>query len=312
MLLSACSGKQTTAVSHPAFSGDSAYTYIQQQVLFGPRVPTTRAHDECALWLMQTLQRMGGSVEQQRGTMTAYDGSELPVRNIIAHFGSRDRNNRLLLAAHYDTRPWSDEEDNYDSRFLPIAGANDGASGVGVLVEVARQLGILQQDTACSLRGIDLLFFDCEDYGTPAFYTGAERENTWCLGSQFWSEWRHIRPENYQFGIVLDMGGAPDAVFPKEYYSVQYARDYVEKIWRAAESLGYGQRFRNQQEYPVVDDHYYINTIAHIPCVDIIHYNRTSSTGFPFWWHTQEDNMQHISPSTLQAVGEVVMQVITN
>lgn len=309
-LLSACDNKPAQSMARPAFSADSAYSYIDRQVQMGPRVPGTKAHDECAAYLIQTLERMGGSVEQQRGTMTNYAGEELPVRNIIAHFGSRDLANRILLAAHYDTRPWSDEESDYDNRFLPIDGANDGASGVGVLLEVARQLGIRQQDTAASIRGIDIIFFDCEDYGTPSFYTGPQKENTWCLGSQFWTDLLAIRRETYQFGIVLDMVGAPDAVFPKEHYSMQYARDYVEKIWRAAGQLGYGQRFVNQKEYPIVDDHYYINTRAGIPCVDIIHYNRSSDTGFPFWWHTQQDNMQHISTVTLQAVGEVVMKVI--
>lgn len=306
----ACTKKTSTPVNRPAFCADSAYTFIANQVQMGPRVPGTTAHNECAAYLIHTLERMGASVEQQRGTMTDFEGEDLPVRNIIAHFGSRDLTNRILLAAHYDTRPWSDEETDYDRRFLPIDGANDGASGVGVLLEVARQLGIRQQDTTANLKGIDIIFFDCEDFGTPSFFTGPERENTWCLGSQFWTEMLTYRRETYQFGIVLDMVGAPDAVFPREYYSEQYARNYVEMIWRAARQLGYSQFFSQQQEYPIVDDHYYINTLAHIPCVDIIHYNSNSSKGFPFWWHTQQDNMQNISTATLQAVGEVVLKVI--
>ena len=306
----ACTKKNVPSVTRPDFSADSAYAFVARQVQMGPRVPGTTAHDECAAYLIQTLERMGASVEQQRGMMTNYEGKDLPVRNIIAHFGNRDLNNRILLAAHYDTRPWSDEETDYDNRFLPIDGANDGASGVGVLLEVARQLGLQQQDTAANLRGIDIIFFDCEDYGTPSFYTGQERQNTWCLGSQLWAELLRYRRETYQFGIVLDMVGAPDATFPKEYYSEQYAHNYVELIWRAARQLGYSHMFVQQKEYPIVDDHYYINTLADIPCVDIIHYNRSSSTGFPFWWHTQQDNMQHIAASTLQAVGEVVMKVI--
>ena len=260
----ACTKKTSTPVSRPAFCADSAYTFIADQVQMGPRVPGTTAHNECAAYLIHTLERMGASVEQQRGTMTDFEGEELPVRNIIAHFGSRDLTNRILLAAHYDTRPWSDEETDYDRRFLPIDGANDGASGVGILLEVARQLGIRQQDTTANLKGIDIIFFDCEDFGT----------------------------------------------FPREYYSEQYAHNYVEMIWRAARQLGYSQFFSQQQEYPIVDDHYYTNTLAHIPCVDIIHYNSNSSKGFPFWWHTQQDNMQNIATATLQAVGEVVLKVI--
>ena len=196
----ACTKKTSTPVTRPAFCADSAYAFIAGQVQMGPRVPGTTAHNECAAYLIHTLERMGASVEQQRGTMTDFEGEELPVRNIIAHFGSRNLNNRILLAAHYDTRPWSDEETDYDRRFLPIDGANDGASGVGVLLEVARQLGLQQQDTTARMRGIDIVFFDCEDYGTPSFYTGQQKENTWCLGSQFWADLLKYRRETYQYG----------------------------------------------------------------------------------------------------------------
>ncbi len=307
--LSACHKTAKTEPVRPSFNADSAYSYIQTQVQFGPRVPSSMAHQACQQWLRQTLERMGGSVEVQRGMMSDYNDEEVPVVNITAHFGSRNLNNRILLAAHYDSRPWSDEEPFYEQRFTPIDGANDGASGVGVLLEVARQLGLKQADSTLN-HGVDIILFDCEDMGTPSFYTGTQKENTFCLGSQLWSEWRHIRPEKYQFGIVLDMVGAADAVFPKEYYSLQYADNYVEKIWRVANQLGHGNRFSSQKEYPIVDDHYYINTIAKIPCVDIIHYNSQSDTGFPHWWHTQDDNMNNISRETLQAVGEVVMKVI--
>ena len=318
-LLSACHSKPKTTIQRPVFNGDSAYQYIQKQVQYGPRVPGTTAHHECVIWLVQTLERMGGSVEQQRGTMTNYEDQQMPVINLIAHFGSRDLNNRILLAAHYDTRPWSDEEEDYESRFTPIDGANDGASGVGVLLEVARQLGQLQQDSTRNIRGIDIVFFDCEDSGTPSHYTGPEREDTWCLGSQLWatnyakkisSLDERVGGVSYSFGIVLDMVGAPDASFPREMYSTNYAANYQQQIWRTAQKLGYGSIFTDQQSYPITDDHYYINYIAGIPCVDIIHYDIRNATGFPHWWHTRNDNLDNISKSTLQAVGEVVMAQI--
>lgn len=299
----------SSVVGRPVFSGDSAYVYVAKQVSFGPRVLGTIGHAECAAWLAGSLERMGASVEWQRGMMTDYKGEEVPVKNIIAHLGSRSMANRILLAAHYDTRPWSDEEADYEQRFEPILGANDGASGVGVLLEIARQLDKLQQDTSVLLPGVDIVLFDAEDMGTPDFYTGAQKANTWCLGSQFWASLRSIRPEKYRFGIVLDMVGAPDAVFPMEAYSMQYASGYVHKIWRRAAALGYGTRFAKHQAYPVVDDHYYVNTMAGIPCVDIIHYNSRSGRGFPYWWHTRADDMQNVSATTLQAVGEVVMAV---
>jgi Zn-dependent M28 family amino/carboxypeptidase len=221
---------------------------------------------------------------------------------------------RILLGAHYDTRPWCDEEEDYSDRFYNVPGANDGASGVGVLLEIGRQLGLRIADSTLRTP-VDIVLFDCDDMGTPHFYTGQEREDTWCLGSQLWATnyANNIKLSNseasngYQYGIILDMVGAPDAVFPLEMYSTQYASNYQHQIWRAAEQLGYGSMWVKQQSYPITDDHYYINYIAGIPCVDVIHYDIRNATGFPHWWHTRNDNMDNISKSTLQAVGEVVM-----
>ena len=308
-LLSAC-GKKQVAPSRPAFSSDSAYTYIERQMAFGPRVPNSNAHMQCAVWLIEQLKAFGAEVELQKGFMPDYKGDNQQIYNIIGHFTPSSQGegrggvSRILLGAHYDTRPWCDEEDDYSDRFYNVPGANDGASGVGVLLEVARQLG--QKD---SLKTpVDIIFFDCEDMGTPRVYTGAEREDTWCLGSQLWAtNYAKNQTAVYSFGIILDMVGAPDAVFPLEMYSTQYASNYQHQIWRAAEQLGYGAMFSKQQSYPITDDHYYINYIAGIPCVDVIHYDIRNATGFPHWWHTRNDNMDNISKSTLQAVGEVVM-----
>ena len=308
-LLSAC-GKKQVAPSRPAFSSDSAYTYIERQMAFGPRVPNSNAHMQCAVWLIEQLKAFGAEVELQKGFMPDYKGDNQQIYNIIGHFTPVQRDSashasaRILLGAHYDTRPWCDEEDDYSDRFYNVPGANDGASGVGVLLEVARQLG--QKD---SLKTpVDIIFFDCEDMGTPRVYTGAEREDTWCLGSQLWAtNYAKNQTAVYSFGIILDMVGAPDAVFPLEMYSTQYASNYQHQIWRAAEQLGYGAMFSKQQSYPITDDHYYINYIAGIPCVDVIHYDIRNATGFPHWWHTRNDNMDNIAKSTLQAVGEVVM-----
>ena len=308
-LLSAC-GKKQAVISRPSFSSDSAYAYIERQMAFGPRVPNSQAHMQCAVWLIEQLKAFGAEVELQKGFMPDYKGDNQQIYNIIGHFTpshqgeGRGGASRILLGAHYDTRPWCDEEDDYSDRFYNVPGANDGASGVGVLLEVARQLG--QKD---SLKTpVDIIFFDCEDMGTPRVYTGAEREDTWCLGSQLWAtNYAKNQSAVYSFGIILDMVGAPDAVFPLEMYSTQYASNYQHQIWRAAEQLGYGSMWVKQQSYPITDDHYYINYIAGIPCVDVIHYDIRNATGFPHWWHTRNDNMDNISKSTLQAVGEVVM-----
>lgn len=315
-LLSACSQKKPQAFVRPSFSADSAYAYIEKQMAFGPRVPNGAAHMQCAVWLVQQLRAFGATVELQKGFMPDYRGNDQQIYNIIGHFNTPETASRprILLGAHYDTRPWCDEEDDYADRFYNVPGANDGASGVGVLLEVARQIGKRMADSTLTTP-VDIIFFDCEDMGTPRVYTGAEREDTWCLGSQLWATnyakisnlKSQISNPQYRFGIVLDMVGAPDASFPREMYSTQYAANYQQQIWHAAEQLGYGAMFTNQQSYPITDDHYYVNYIAGIPCVDIIHYDIRNATGFPHWWHTRNDNMDNISKSTLQAVGEVVM-----
>ena len=316
LLFAACSQKQQTIV-RPAFSADSAYAYIEKQMSFGPRVPNSAAHTQCAVWLIEQLRACGAEVELQKGFMPDYRGNNQQIYNIIGHFYTSETlaRPRILLGAHYDTRPWCDEEEDYADRFYNVPGANDGASGVGVLLEVARQLGARMADSTLRTP-VDIVLFDVEDMGTPRFYTGEEREDTWCLGSQLWAT-NYVNKANsqqpianslqYQFGIVLDMVGAPDASFPKEMYSTNYASNYQQRIWRSAQTLGYGSMFNEQQSYPITDDHYYINRIAGIPCVDIIHYDVRNATGFPFWWHTRQDNMDNISKSTLQAVGEVVM-----
>ena len=309
VLLTACSKKQAV-VSRPAFAADSAYAYIERQMAFGPRVPNGAVHMQCAVWLIEQLRACGAEVELQKGFMPDYRGANQQIYNIIGHFYTPEMTSRprILLGAHYDTRPWCDEEEDYNDRFYNVPGANDGASGVGVLLEVARQLGVKLADSTLT-KPVDIIFFDCEDMGTPRVYTGEEREDTWCLGSQLWATNYERLSEKpvYSFGIVLDMVGAPDAYFPLEMYSTNYAQNYQQKIWKSAEQLGYGAMFASQQSYPITDDHYYINYIAGIPCVDIIHYDIRNATGFPNWWHTRNDDMSNISKSTLQAVGEVVM-----
>jgi hypothetical protein len=187
-LLSACSQKKPQAFVRPSFSADSAYAYIEKQMAFGPRVPNGAAHMQCAVWLVQQLRAFGATVELQKGFMPDYRGNNQQIYNIIGHFNTPETASRprILLGAHYDTRPWCDEEDDYADRFYNVPGANDGASGVGVLLEVARQIGKRMADSTLTTP-VDIIFFDCEDMGTPRVYTGAEREDTWCLGSQLWA-----------------------------------------------------------------------------------------------------------------------------
>ena len=306
------SGQSSVSAGSLLFSGDSAYAYVAGQVAFGPRVPGTDAHHDCVQYIGRTLERFGATVEIQTGEVMRYDGEWQHVANICAHLpadSAYQGEKTVLLCAHYDSRPWADQEEDYSHRMSPIPGANDGASGVGVLMEVARQW----QNLSERKRPVEIVLFDCEDMGTPQFYTGKQREHTWCLGAQLWArtivESRELKAV-YAFGILLDMVGDPNASFPREYYSEQYAGKYVEKIWRTAEQLGYAHRFVSTRSYPITDDHYYVNTIAKIPCVDIIHYVPGSETGFAWWWHTHSDDMRNVNPGTLQEVGKVLMSVI--
>ena len=303
--------KTTPADVRCAFSADSAYTYIAQQLAFGPRVPGTEAHEACGDWLVSELARHGAQVKSQYGIMTNYAGKAQDIRNIVAMLEGNTPH-AILLCAHWDCRPWSDEEERYEDRFEPVMGANDGASGVGVILEMVRQMAI-RKSKGEFIPTVQVVFFDCEDMGTPAHFTGSQRDHTWCLGSQYWAQQLKIQNSKFKinYGILLDMVGDPSATFPREYFSMQYAGSYVERLWREASKLGYGRYFVQQVTYyPITDDHYYVNTIAGIPCVDVIDYKTNTETGFAEWWHTQHDDIQNINKQTLQAVGETVLTTI--
>ena len=288
-------------VTRPPFAADSAYAHIATQLSFGPRVPGSDAHADCVDFIVQKMTAYGASVDVEQGYMTDYAGEKQQVRNIVARFGYLNAKHRLLLCTHYDSRPWSDQDDEA-YRYVGVPAANDGASGVGVFLEIARQLQLKP-----SAKNIDMVFFDCEDMGTPAFIDNNDRPDTWCLGSQLWAQ-KQERKGLYDWGILLDMVGAPGATFYKEYYSVQQASNYVDLIWSNAASLGYDKIFLPQSGAPILDDHIYVHKGLGIPCVDIIH--TLPQGGFPAWWHTQEDNMMQVDRATLQAVGEVVMSVL--
>ena len=312
LLCVSCAKQQQSSHSavRYAFSADSAYHYIAQQVAFGARVPGTEEHAACADWLVKKLAQFGAQVQNQYGTMPNYAGKTQPLRNIVAYLEGNTQH-AILLCAHWDSRPWSDEEPLYENRFTPVIGANDGASGVGVILEIVRQLSIRKAQGEY-IPSVQIVLFDCEDMGTPAHYTGKEREHTWCLGSQYWAKELKIQNSKFkiQYGILLDMVGDPSATFPREYFSMTYAGNYVEQLWRTAAQLGYGRYFVNQAAYPITDDHYYVNTIAGVPCVDIIDYKPQNGTGFAEWWHTQQDDMRNINRQTLKAVGETVITTI--
>lgn len=297
--------QQDSMVMAPVFDADSAYQHIATQVAFGPRVPNMSSHKACGDYLAAKLTEYGAQVTIQEAQLMAFDGTLLNARNIIGVYRP-EATARILLCAHWDTRPFADEDEKQHYR-TPIDGANDGASGVGVLLEVARQLQ--QQQPAV---GIDIVFFDAEDYGHAHFTGKPYTEHTWCLGSQYWGRIPHTPDYKARYGILLDMVGGKDATFYYEVFSQRTAGAPMKKIWETAQRLGYGKYFISEKGGEITDDHMYVYQYRNIPCVDVIHLDRTSETGFNTTWHTLEDNLEKIDRATLKAVGQTVLQVIYN
>ncbi len=295
--------EKATTVQALDFNKDSAYYFVEKQVSFGPRVPNTKAHKECGMYLLQTLQQFADTVMIQSLSIKAYNGAMLNGQNIIGIFNP-DARKRVLLAAHWDSRPYADHDPNPENRRIAIDGANDGASGVGVLLEIARQL---QAKTPAI--GIDIVFFDLEDYGEPQ----DERQNNgdfWCLGSQAWAKNPHVKNYRAKYGILLDMVGGHSAQFTKEGFSRQYAPDIVDKVWNRANTLGFSSYFQNRETAPILDDHFYVNNIRNLPMIDVIEWDETTGTGFNKHWHTVNDNMDNINRETLSVVGKLVLSVV--
>ena len=286
----------------PDFNADSAYSFVKAQVDFGPRIPGTKPHERCADYLVAKLKSYGLKVTFQNGTVKTYDGKQFNLKNIIAEY-KPDLNNRILLTAHWDTRPWADLDSIKKDK--PFDGADDGASGVAVLMELARQLGISKVE-----KGVDIIFFDIEDYGQQSS-SGIEsqKEDTWCLGSQYWAKNPHKPGYFADYGILLDMVGGKNPVFPKEGTSLAYAPDIVKKIWDIAGRMGYGNYFSNEETGETIDDHLYINTLAHLKCIDIVHYE-VAKHNYPYFHHAHSDNMDVIDKNTLKMVGQLLLEVI--
>lgn len=286
------------------FNADSAYQFVADQVAFGPRVPGTPQHAACASWLAEKLQQYGAQVTEQKFRTKTYDGIMRDGVNIIGSYNP-DAAKRILLMSHWDSRPFADHDADDQLHQTPIDGANDGASGVGVLLELARQFQIKNPGI-----GVDIVLFDLEDWGPPT-QLELYKDEYWGLGSQYWSKNPHQFGYTASFGILLDMVGAKDAFFSKEYFSMQYAGFIVDKVWDVALQMGYGNQFVNQKGSPINDDHVFVNRIANIPSIDIIHLDTSSTNGTFFdHWHTSNDNLEQIDKVSLGIVGEVVGTVV--
>ncbi|GAB2570109.1 M28 family peptidase [Spirosoma areae] len=307
--------KQPATVSAPAFNADSAYDYIDRQVKFGPRVPNTPAHVQTGNYLAAKLKQFGCEVTEQSFVGNTWDGKKLNARNIIGSINPQ-ATKRVLLAAHWDSRPYADNDPDKADQKKAVTAANDGASGVGVLLELARTI---QQSQQKPTIGVDIIFFDAEDWGNGEKASGDFEQATgnqydyigFCLGSRYWAKHLHKPGYSAYYGILLDMVGAKGATFTREGLSMQFAPTVVNTVWQTASRSGYSQYFVDTPGNQITDDHVAPNTIAKIPMIDIIHTNIGTGGFFPAW-HTAEDDMSNIDRGTLKAVGQTLLQVLYN
>lgn len=308
-----CGGRKasTTTVaaktSAPEFSADSAFSYVKKQTDFGPRVPNTDAHFKCSAWLASRLTLFGAETHIQGFETVTFDNTKLQCYNIIGSYNP-ECTTRIILCSHWDSRPWADNDPDPANWTKPVDAANDGASGVAVILEIARQLQKRAPDI-----GVDCIFFDAEDWGPGEDYQGEHLEKFWGLGTQYWAKNPHKEGYRARYAILLDMVGGKGAQFAREQYSVTFGKHVVDKVWNAASALGYSSLFKQTEGYYITDDHYFINTIARIPAIDIVPYlPNCKSSSFGPTWHTTQDNIGNIDKNVLEAVGKTLLSVIYN
>jgi len=284
----------------PSFNADSAYSKLAHQVNMGPRNPGSSGHRQAELYLENQLKKYAGrkNVFIQRFKHQGYSGDSLRMENIIAAFNPKSTD-RIMLCAHWDTRPRAENDPKHPHQ--PILGADDGASGVAELLELARLFHKKSPPI-----GVDIILFDGEDYGKEGDI------GDYFLGSRYWSNHPPVKDYHPRFGILLDMVGGKNAQFPKEGNSMQYAPSLVNEIWSIADNKGYDSLFVDKKAAPISDDHLVINTIRNIPTIDIIDYSMKANgkAKFPPYWHTLNDNLGIINKKTLQKVGNVLAELI--
>ncbi len=299
LFLPACEGEpdveleapRALLTERPSFDGDVAYRLLTTQVAFGPRVPGWEGHRAQLQWMTGLLTDLADTLEIRPFSSVLSTGDTLHLTNLLARFNA-GAEPRILLLTHWDTRPWSDQAADPAERDVPVPGANDGASGTAVLLQLAALMSLSPTPV-----GVDLLFVDGEDYGpgTEDMFFGSRR---FAAG---------LPPEPpWAYGVLLDLVGDADPLFPVESYSAEYALEVVERVWQVAHDLGYGEFFPTRVGGAVMDDHVFLNR-AGLPTADIIDFDYGPGNGF---WHTPRDVPENTSPRTLEMVGEVVTELI--
>lgn len=288
-----------------AFSADSAMAYLRAQCDFGPRVPDSEAHRRCGDYIAGKFRAFGLDVKEQRTTVTGWDGARLGCRNIVASYRP-EAEERIVIAAHWDSRPWADADPDSANHRKPVPAANDGASGVAVMLETARRLAELKPAV-----GVDFVCFDVEDRGAPYWGEAPADGSDWCLGSQHWAREAAAAGYKARYGILLDMVGGRDARFCYEGYSMRHAEAVMRRLWDTAAAVGGDGVFLKQDGSWATDDHVPMNQVAGIPTVDIIPYVAGDGSAFGSTWHTVSDTPENISPETLRIVGQTLLQMIS-
>ena len=275
------------ADNYPTFDADNAFEHLENQCELGVRYPGSDGIELCRDYIVDELTKCNAEIELQKFTVVI-DEEEIDGVNIIASFYPQ-MSRRILFGAHYDTRPWADMEEEISLHDTPIMGANDAASGVAVLLELAKIVSAKQPQQF----GIDLVFFDLEDMGA---YGDNE---TWCLGSSYFADnYTKSKPEK---SIVIDMIGDADLSINMEYTSYHNSPNLVKEVWEIAEQLGFNE-FKSKITNRIYDDHYPL-IAAGFNAIDIIDFEYPP-------WHTLEDTPDKCSPKSLGIVGQIMVNLI--
>ena len=291
-LLGCGGGDATRSGPRTRFDGQRAYDYVRRQLEFGPRVPGTAGHRQAGDWLVATLRETADTVLVQEWVHVTARGDSLPMRNILARFRPASAE-RVLYVAHWDTRPVAEKEPDPARRSLPIPGANDGGSGVAVLLGIADALAAAPPSV-----GVDLLLVDGEDYGD------FDRDQDVFIGSRWFA--RHLPAPGYQpmFGVVWDMVGDRHLQIFQESNSVRAAPEVVARVWGVAAELGYRDVFVPQARYAIADDHLPLIAVG-LRVIDVIDFD------FPAH-HQLGDDLGAVSAGSLQVVGDVALTLVSD